>query len=291
VIEFDTEGNVVQAWGGPGAGYSWFAPANLGEKPYPAGENGEHGIFVDDQHVWLTGSGDVVLKFTRAGKFVLQLGRFREVGGSNDTRLLGKPTDVSVDPKANEVFVADGYINRRVIVFDAVTGAYKRHWGAYGSKPNDEPPVNYDAAKPLPRQFLIVHCLRIANDGLVYVCDRQRNRVQVFQKDGTFVREVVVHKDAPAGAGITVKGPTPVAVKGGFGSVNCVAFSADTDQRYLYVAGAESKIVVLSRHDLKELGSFDTRGSHHIATDSKGSIYITGRGMPERFLLKGNPGA
>lgn len=291
VVEVDADGNFVQAWGGPGAGYSWMAPVKVTEEPYPTAENGEHGIFVDDQYVWVCGSGHVVLKFTRTGKFVLQLGQFRKTAGSNDPRLLGKPTDVVVDHATDEVFVADGYVNRRVVVFDANTGAYKRHWGGYGMKPDDGPPVNYEQGEPLPRQFFIVHCLRIANDGLVYVCDRQRNRIQVFKKDGTFVREVVVDGGAAAGGGITVPGPTAVAARGGFGSVNCVALSADAEQQYLYVAGARSRIVILRRRDLKELGSFESAGNHQMATDRKGNIYVSGRGMPERFLFKGLPGS
>jgi hypothetical protein len=258
---------------------------------YSYGGTSEHGISVDDNHVWVTG-GDVVLKFTSSKKFVLQIGEYGKTGGSNDTRLLGKATDAEVYPATNEVFVSDGYANRRVIVFDANTGAYKRHWGAYGEKPDDGPPVLYEPDKPLPRQFFITHCLRLSKDGLVYVCDRQRNRVQVFRTDGTFVHEAVVHKDAPAGAGITIKGPAfPVAQKAGFGSVNGLAFSADPEQRYLYAAGARSRIVVLRRSDLKELGEFESGGSHHIATDSKGNFYITGRQIPARYLFKGVPGA
>ena len=179
VIEFDPEGNVVQAWGGPGAGYSWMETGPA----YPAGGGAaEHGIFVDHKdNIWVTGNGHVALKFTRAGKFLLQIGELWKTGGSNHRRWLGSPTDLAVDPNTNEVFISDGYLNRRVIVFDAETGAYKRHWGAYGNAPEDGPATMFEPDRPLPRQFLSAHCVRISNDRLVYVCDRQRNRVQVFR--------------------------------------------------------------------------------------------------------------
>ena len=287
VIEFDQDGKVVQAWGGPGPGYDWMAPVNPKDTSfYPAPENGEHGIYVDDDNVWLSGSGQVVLKFTRAGKFLLQIGQYRKNGGSNDQRTLGKPTDVAVDRRANEVFVSDGYVNRRVIVFDSNTGAYKRHWGAYGEKPDDGEPALFEPSKPMPRQFFIVHCIVMSKDGLLYVCDRQRNRIQVFRKDGTFVQEGIVDQAAPAGAGITLKGPSAVVAKAGMGSVNRVAFSGDPQQQYIYAAViSESKVIILRRSDLKEIGSFKVGGTHNIATDSKGNVYSTGQEKPERFLL------
>lgn len=274
VIEFDAQGNVVQAWGGPGVGYSWMEGST---EPFPIGSAAEHGIFVDHRdNVWVTGNGHVVLKFTRAGKFLLQIGELWKTAGSNDTRLLGNPTDVAVDPKTNELFVADGYLNHRVTVFDANTGTYKRHWGAYGKRPEDGPVEVYHPDRPLPRQFFAVHCLRLANDGLVYVCDRQRNRVQVFQNDGTFVREVVVAKNTPADR----------TGAGGAGSVFRVGFSVDPQQRYLYVNDStNSKIWILRRSDLEVVGSFDSgRGNHHMAgADSKGNLYTTGGRNPKKF--------
>ena len=203
VLEFDQAGRVVSAWGGPGDGYEW--------------PELEHGIFVDaTDHVWLGGGGQrdaQVLKFTREGAFRLQIGRQGRNGGSNDTANLGGAANMVVDEDANELYVADGYVNHRVIVFDATTGAYKRHWGAYGRRPDDgyfealgevlpppfsgavqheRAPSQYDPAGPPPPQFRIVHAVRIARDGLVYVCDRTNDRIQVFRKDGTFVREVFI---------------------------------------------------------------------------------------------------
>ncbi len=206
VIELDQDGNFIRGWGGPQWVQPWFVtPTPLPD--YPIGTPAEHGIYVDnDDNVWLTGSGHIVLKFSPSGELLLQIGEFGKTGGSNDPKLLGNPTDMAVDTKSNEVFVADGYLNRRVIVFDSETGQYKRHWGAYGNVPNDDPPELYQPGKPLPQQFFIVHGIQLSNDGLLYVSDRQRDRVQVFTKDGTFVREAVVDGNAPAGGGITVKG-------------------------------------------------------------------------------------
>jgi DNA-binding beta-propeller fold protein YncE len=237
---------------------------------------------VDDQgNVWIVGNGHVALKFTRAGKFLLQIGALWKTGGSNHTNLLGNPTSGTVDSKTNEVFVTDGYANRRVIVFDAANGAYKRHWGAYGKGPEDGPVETFDPNGTPPRQFQPVHCVKVANDGLVYVCDRERNRVQVFRKDGTFVSEGFIAKET------RTTGPS--------GSVSQAAFSADPDQRFLYIGDhTNSKIWILRRSDLQVLDSFDSPGNHGIATDSKGNLYSSGplnrsvrpRG-PRRYLFKG----
>ena len=147
VIEFDFDGHVVQAWGGPGAGYTWPQNSmpdmhNPPRGPITQGWNGEHTVYVDhDDNVWIGNSWATndahILKFSRAGKFLMMVGRLGRGDGSNDTTALGKPTGVVVDPDTNELFVADGYANRRVIVFDADTGEYKRHWGAYGNPSDD----------------------------------------------------------------------------------------------------------------------------------------------------------
>lgn len=278
VIEFDRSGNVMQAWGGPNPSHNWMEASTA---PYPMGSPAEHGLFVDHAaNVWVTGNGHIVLKFTSTGKFLLQVGEFKKTAGSDDTRLLGNPTDMTVDPDTNELFVADGYLNRRVIVFDAETGAYKRHWGAYGKQPDDGPVEPYEPDQPLPRQFFAVHGLLLARDGMLYVCDRQRNRIQVFTKDGTFVTETVVAKDTPAGMGA---GTT------GWGSTFRVGISDDREQRYLYVADLmNAKVWILERRDLALLGSFECRGIHHIAgADSEGNLYASGGRSPQRFLFKG----
>ena len=189
VIEFDQAGKVVQGWGGDGPGYKW-------------GNDG-HGIHVDHNNfVWVgdnVDTGGHVFKFTRDGKFVMRIGQPGTPTGSNDTAHLGRPADMVVDRETNELFVADGYGNHRVIVFDAATGAYKRHWGAYGKPPTDEK-ITWDPKGPPPQQFTNpVHCITMTNDGLVLVCDRSHNRMQMFRKDGTFVREISVLKDSAPG--------------------------------------------------------------------------------------------
>ena len=178
VLEFDRDGTLLSSWGGPGPGYEWPLL--------------EHGIYIDrHDDVWLGGGGPKdaqILKFTRSGKFILQIGHQGQGRGSNDTQNLGAAANMVVDETANELYVADGYVNHRVIVFDAVTGAYKRHWGAYGKRPDDDyfktageklpppfsgtpqqenKPSQYDPSGPPPEQFRIVHAVRISRDGLL----------------------------------------------------------------------------------------------------------------------------
>jgi DNA-binding beta-propeller fold protein YncE len=278
VLEFDPEGNLVQAWGGAGEGYEW--------------PDLEHGIYVDDDgNVWLGGGGEKdaqILKFTRQGKFLMQIGRKGKNTGSNDTQNLGGAANVTIDRAANELYVADGYVNHRVIVFDATTGAYKRHWGAYGKRPDDEyftragerlpgpfrgvvqhenRPSQYDPDGPPPPQFRIVHVVRIANDGLVYVCDRTNDRIQVFRKDGTFVKEQFVAKRTL-----------------GSGSVWDIAFSNDPAQTYMTVIdGTNQQVWTLRRDTLEILGAWGQAGrwagqfygAHNLTADSKGNLFIT----------------
>lgn len=272
VIELDQAGRIVQTWGGPGPGYDW--PST------------EHGLAIDHKgHIWITSSHNQegqVLKFTRTGQFLLQIGKKTKSAGSNDTTSLGGPAGVVVDPGTNEVFVADGYVNRRIIVFDADTGAYRRHWGAYGERPDDGP-LSYDPDKPLPRQWGSVHCLALSRDGLLYVCDRVSNRIQVFQKDGRYVTEFQI---APR-------------TEGASGTPDGLAFSHDPQQQYLYVAdGGNERIWIVTRKDLKIIGSFGHGGhdaggfitAHAIGVDSKGHLYVgesTDGKRIQRFLFKG----
>jgi hypothetical protein len=264
VIEFDPDGNLVQAWGGPGDGYDW---------PETGMGVGEHGIHVDHTgHVWI-GSGPgaalaQVLKFTRDGRFVLQIGKAGTTGGSNDTVHLGGPAAIEVDPTTNEVFIADGYVNRRVVVFDAETGEYRRHWGAYGNVPNDDPIPAYRAGSEPTQQFRgPVHGITISRDGEVFVADRRSNRVQVFDRHGTFLREGFI---APATLSM--------------GSVWDVALSRDPDQRYLFVPdGTNYTVWILDRRSLEILGRFGRQGRnagefqwvHNLAVDSNGNIYTS----------------
>jgi hypothetical protein len=254
VIEFDQAGKVVQGWGGDGPDYKW-------------GNDG-HGIFVDHNNfVWVGDNvegGGHIYKFTRDGKFVMRLGKPGTPGGSNDIEHFNRPADMVVDRDTNEIFVADGYANHRVIVFDAATGAYKRHWGAYGNRPTDEK-VAWDPKGPPPQQFgNPVHCITITNDGLVLVCDRSHNRMQMFHKDGTFVREFSVLPDSAPG------------------SVGSIAKWPDAAQTYLIVVDdPNGQFHVINRADGKLEASFGRVGHqlgefynlHNIGIDSKGNIY------------------
>jgi hypothetical protein len=292
ILEFDQQGNLVTSFGGPGAGYEW--------------PQSEHGIYVDYKgNVWTAGGGNrdaAILKFSKDGKFLLQIGHKGKNGGSNDTENLGGAANMVVDPATNEIYVADGYVNHRVIVFDADTGKYKRHWGAYGKKPDDSyfaapkggPATggveNENAAGAHPYvpgqeqpQFRIVHAVQLSKDGLVYVADRVNDRVQVFQKDGTFVKEMFVGAE-------TV---------GGSGSVWDVAFSNDPAQRYMILPDGTNELMwQLERQSLQILGTWGSAGHragefegiHSIAADSKGNLYTTetyeGKRV-QRFVYKG----
>lgn len=273
VLEFDPAGNVVGHWGGPAEGYDW--------------PSSNHGIVVDHKgNVWIganEGTDAHVLKFSKAGKFLMQFGKPGQNKGSLDTENFGRPAKIFVDAKTNEAYIADGYGNRRVVVIDADTGTFKRFWGAYGNKPDDTNPGPYDPAAPAAQQFRTpVHCAELSNDGLVYVCDRPNDRIQIFKPDGTFVKEVFVAKDTL-----------------GDGSVWDIAFSKDPQQKYLYVAdGKNEKIYVMLRETMEILTTFGAGGRqpgqffavHSIAIDSKGNMYTVetyeGRRL-QKFVYKG----
>jgi len=296
VLEFDEEGNLIGHWGGPGQGYDW--PVS------------NHGITVDYKgNVWIGGNGrgaqvapptqaaaanesqpgggpfndNMVLKFTQDGKFLMQIGHPGQSKGSNDLENLKGPAKMFMDKDANELYVADGYGNHRVIVFDADTGKYKRHWGAYGHKPDDTSLGPYNPDAPPAQQFRNpVHCTELANDGLLYVCDRVNDRIQVFKKDGTFVKEAIIAKRTL-----------------GDGSVWDIAFSKDPQQKYIFLAdGSNEKVYIMLRDTLEILTSFGDGGRqpgefyavHSIATDSKGNIFTTEtyRGQRvQKFVYKG----
>src|SRR5688500_4574019 len=276
VSEFAQAGNPLTSWGGRGAGYG--------------SPDLEHGRLVARAHVWLGGGGEKdaqILKFTRTGKFVLQIGRKGQGRGSNDVENLGGVASLTIDREANELYVADGYVNHRVIVFDASSGKYKRHWGAYGKRPDDgyftqageklpspfsgavqheNKPSQYDPDGPPPPQFRIVHSVRIANDGLVYVCDRTNDRLQVFRKDGTFVKEAFIAKRTL-----------------GSGSVWDLTFSTDPAQNFLIINdGTNQQIWLLRRDTLEVVGAFGQAGhsagqfygAHVQASDSRGNLFI-----------------
>jgi hypothetical protein len=293
VLQFNAAGDLIGHWGGSGQGYEW--PAS------------NHGIDVDYKgNVWIGGNGrgqqpaalpadeskmgalgpvhdSMVLKFTQSGKFLMQIGKPNSSKGSNDTENLRLPAKTIVDPKTNELYVADGYGNRRVIVYDADSGKYKRHWGAYGHKPDDTQLPPYNPSDPPAQQFRTpVHSVALANDGLLYVCDRTNDRIQVFKTDGAYVKEVFIAKNTL-----------------GDGSAFDIALSKDPQQRFLYVAdGSNMKIHVLQRETLEILTDFGDGGRqpgqfyavHSIATDSKGNLFTTEtyRGQRlQKFHFKG----
>ncbi len=274
VLVFDTEGNLLRSWGGLGSGYDW--------------PQSEHGISVDaDDHVWIAGNGKndhQVLEFTLDGKFIKQIGHAGKTGGSNSTDLLGRPALPLLDGASGELYIADGYKNHRVIVFDSVTAQYKRHWGAYGKPPKDDDAGPYDPDASTAEQFRNpVHCVRIARDGLVYVCDRVNDRVQLFRKNGQFVTEFVLETRTR-----------------GAGSVWDIALSIDAEQKYLFVAdGTNNCIHVLLRASGEPLSWFGTPGRnagqfhwlHTMAIDSKGNLYageVDSGKRVQKFRLIGN---
>ncbi|HSF15514.1 MAG TPA: hypothetical protein VLK65_08165 [Vicinamibacteria bacterium] len=286
VLEFDPEGNLVGHFGGPGNGYDW--------------PTSNHGITIDHKdNLWIGGNGGNdahILKFTRDGKFLKQFGvpgarlttppdaaEPQWAGNSHDKESFGRVAEVSFDVPANEAYVADGYLNKRVAVIDMDTGELKRYWGAYGNKPDDADLGRYDPEAPLAQQFRNpVHCAQPSNDGLVYVCDRPNDRIQVFRKDGSFVTE---------------KRIAPKTL--GDGSVWDIDFSKDPEQKYMYVAdGKNMKVYVFDRKSLEILTSFGDGGRqpgqffavHNLSVDSKGNIYTVetyeGKRL-QKFVYKG----
>ena len=273
VLAFDPEGNLMKSWGGPGPGYEW--------------PQSNHGIHIDYKgNVWIGGNGEKdahILKFTKDGKFLMQVGGLGKNAGSNDLENFGRVAKIWVDPKTNEAYIADGYLNKRVAVIDADTGKMKRYWGAYGNRPDDTKLGNYDPKAPPAQQFRNpVHCVERSNDGLIYVCDRANDRVQVFRPDGTFVKEAFFAKNTL-----------------GSGSAWDIAFSRDPEQRFIFLAdGQNNRVRIIVRETLEEVTAFGDGGRqpgqfygvHSIATDSKGNVYTTetweGKRL-QKFVYKG----
>jgi len=317
VLEFDEAGNLLASWGGQdGDGYVWPASnhgitvdykgnvwiggngrANTDQNRPGAGRGrggaAGRGAAPADESAGAGRGGpplyhdSMIMKFTQEGKFLMKIGTSGQSKGSNDTENLGLPAKIFVDPKTNEVYVADGYGNKRVIVFDADSGQFKRYWGAYGHKPDDAffgfPPKPYNPDDPPAQQFRNpVHCAELANDGMLYVCDRVNDRIQVFKADGTFVKEQQLYKNTL-----------------GDGAVWDIAFSKDPQQKYMYLAdGSNEKVHIMDRESLEVLTSFGDGGRqpgafyavHSISTDSKGNIFTTEtyRGQRvQKFVFRG----
>jgi len=273
---FDSTGKYIRGWGGDGPGYQW--------------PEREHGILIDSKgFVWVGGNScpenglpglrpvtdDQLLKFSQDGKFVLQIGKSSASKGNADTANLHRPADAQFVQAANELFVADGYGNHRVAVFDADSGKFKRMWGAFGNKPADADScavISYKEFKePGPQQFSVVHAIRVSKDGIVYVADRENRRVQMFDSSGKFIKQLM---------------------RGDAIFARDLAFSPD--QRFLYV-GYDKGIAVVDAKSLEYVGTIQPPGilgaGHHIQTDSKGNLYIaqTAAGM-QRLLYKGMSG-
>ena len=276
IIEFDEQGNVVRSWD-IGAGRGYDMPS--------AG----HGLYIDYKgNVWIGGSqtrkgadgaepDGLYLKFSADGKFLMQIGGKGPSKGSLDTTQLGGASAVDVDPATNEAFISDGYGNHRVIVFDADTGKFKRQWGAYGKPPTDEQIGPYDPSAPPAKQFRLVHCIRITKDGFVYVCDRLNDRLQIFKKDGTFVREHIYE-------------PTTR----GAGSVGNVSFWPNADQTYVLMNDPGNfQWVITRRSDGAVLSRFGTYGTypgefhrnHQMEFDHNGAIYTSEDARVQRFKI------
>ena len=293
VLEFDERGMFVQAWGGPGEGYDW--------------PDLEHGITVDyKDRVWISGSNpvnpvsgsrrsdDMIPRFTLKGTFLSQFGRRDSSGGNKDTTNFKMPCEVFVYAKTNEAFVADGYGNRRVIVLDADTGAFKRMWGGYGNEPLDPTPAKpgpqpvVSREGPGPQQFGTVHGVKVSDDGVVYVADRNNQRIQVFTLEGKYLNQVFINRN---------ESPNP-APEGGR-TVSGIALSTDKEQEFIYVADySNSHVTIVRRKTLETIGSLgvrspkpgDFQGIHNVAVDSKGNLY-TAESDPgnraQRFVFKG----
>ncbi|MEP7309817.1 MAG: hypothetical protein ABJA98_30275 [Acidobacteriota bacterium] len=286
VLEFDAGGKLLTSWGGPGDGYEW--------------PEREHGIFVDaNDFVWIGGRGgwprpsapgssdDMIVKFTMAGKFVMQIGHRGQSKGNTDTENVHQPTDTFVDTSAKEIYVADGYGNKRVVVFDSESGKFKRMWGAFGNTPPPTLAPNPAVPQPQttpdgPQDFGLPHAVKVSRDGVVYLADRINNRIQMFTTAGKFLKQVRV----------TNEGSTVVPVPAGF------AFSPDKKQQFLYVVDSgPMRVVIYDRATMTQIGAIGMRSAkpgdfdivHHMAADSKGNLYtaeiVTNR-RAQRFVLK-----
>jgi hypothetical protein len=335
VLEFDSEGKLLRAWGGP------TDPGFIGGKcKAEAGclwPSSEHGIYVDqNDNVWLSGNlavadrggspwatnkqgGDgFIQKFDMDGNFKMRIGGTPTGPDSNDTHggihgtpLLYQAADMVVDPSTNRLYVADGYGNRRVLIVDADTGKYIGHFGAYGNNPVDDAAAkaagpwmeDYTKGNKKPAFFRNpVHCVKIAGDGKMYVCDRGNDRIQVFDTHDPLL-------------GKPCSNPTGEAGKCGFvaeqfisehtniiGTAVSLNFSTDKAQSCLYVGdNANMTIYVLNRNNLQELGRLGRSGRmpgdfhwiHQVSLDSQGNIYTgevdTGKRI-QRFLRYGGTG-
>jgi len=284
ISEWDPDGKLLQSWDARGPDGNWSTI---------------HGMFVDHNgFVWTNArESNLTVKFTRTGQVVMVIGKYNQTGGSNDTTLMGRPSEIWVDPADNEVFVADGYGNRRIIVFDGASGRYLRHWGAYGKRPEDPParsgsgggaagtPDAPAAAAP-PQQFAVPHGITGSRDGLIYLADRANNRVQVFRQNGEFVKEQILRPRCGPQEQASWAPKRPCGTEAAFS----VGFSHDAPQTYLYVAdGGSHFITILRRSDLEVVGEFGGPGvapgqlgrPHNLTVDPSGNIFVAEAAGPK----------
>ena len=283
IIEFDQAGNVVRAWGGPKYTEGW--PGRL------------QTMFVDrDKNVWLSGTmpGDGIIKYTKDGKFVSDFGHRGPKVPADQVKQNNQQTDIfppgigsfHLDEDAREIYISDGFLNKRILVYDMDAGAFKRGWGGHGvplSEIDNDPTPPYDISGPPPdqKQFApALHCVHLSRDGFVYVCERGSDRVQVFTKQGKFVMQFFVHPATQSRGencgGIWSTTAPPC------GTVYHLALSTDPQQKFIFVADGTNNIVwIFNRKDGTPAGSFGGNGRYagnlhwidSIVVDSKNNVY------------------
>ncbi len=273
LVIFNQKGNVVGSRNGDGRGDRW--------------PHREHSIAIDarDGSVWISGNGDddgFIVKYAADGRFLFRIGSSGPGKGSNDRSQLGRASGLSVDPRRGEIYVADGYSNRRVIVFDTASGAYKRHWGAYGRLPVDGPITDRKS------QLMQPHGIALSADGIVYVGDRPNNRIQSFTRDGRWLADIVQRPETGGGSG---------GKSGSVGSVWDAAFWPLDPRLLLILDGSNSEVRLTDRQNGKLISQFGRTGPyagefrwpHTIAIDASGQVYIgevsTGKRV-QRFRMK-----
>ena len=332
VMEFDSSGKLLRAWGGPADPDKCNAEEGC---VWPATE---HGIFVDHNgfvylggnsangspngSAWAStnGADGMILKFTKDGKFVMMIGgpgakgpdSNNKDGGRNGTPQFYLPADITVDPTDNRMYISDGYGNRRVVIVDAATGKYIGHFGAYGNNPIDDKAAaaaggwmnDLTKGNMKPAFFRNpVHCVKISKEGLIYVCDRGNNRVQVFNgRDPNLGKECRNPAGEAGKCGFVKEQFVAVKTNGLPGSAVSMNFSTDAKQSCLYVGdNSNMTIYILNRDTLQELGRLGRSGRetgefhwlHQVSLDSRGNIYTaevdTGKRI-QKFIRYGEEG-
>jgi hypothetical protein len=283
ILEFDTDGNVLRAWGSKDYVPGW--PVRL------------QTIGVDrDENVWLSGTapGDGIIKFTKDGKFLWDFGHRGPKVAASEVKENNQQTETfppgiaafDFDEDAREIIIPDGFLNKRILVYDMDTGAFRRGWGGHGiplQEINNDPTPPYDISGPPPdqKQFApALHCAHPSRDGFIYVCERGNDRIQVFTKQGKFVKQFFIHPSTQS------RGPHCGSIWSTTdppcGTIYNLTLSTDPQQKYILVADGTNNIVwILNRDNGALVGSFGGNGRYagqlhwidSIAMDSKGNVY------------------